>query len=232
MARHILLSGTAVLVGAVALLGALLGPGGASGGASGPALTDAGLRAELDRLQERQWILGQQLEMLEDRPSAQASVAPSLAGYATEDQLLALREEVRRSLGLPLPQGGPGWLDPASGGFEDLVAETLADLRKGEAARGFRAKQEGQLQRLDDTMPKIERWLGLTPAQTGEMRAALQMQLQRDAQVVAAWEAGGSGESLGLVKRQNLEAHYQELAAILDPGQLEIYWARARGGGK
>ena len=230
LASPALFSGAAVLLSGVALVGAILGLGG-EGGDPVPAQASAGLHAELDQLEQQGWILSERLSALEGR-SAPPGPPAALSGYATEEELAALREELRMALGLRAPLAGRERLDPGSAVFEEQVAEALSALRKQERARGYRAKQEGRLQWIAETMPKIEQWLALTPAQSGEMRAALEMQLQRDAQVLAAWEAGDGGESLGQVKQQNLQTHYQELSVILTPEQLQTYWSRVNGGGK
>ncbi len=226
-----LLSGAAVLLAGAALLGLILrsDPG---AGLPPPGASQEALRAELDQLQEQQWLLRQRLATRADRSEPPAPPPPALTGFVTEEQLEALREEIRLALGFPSSTEGGRGLDPDPESFEAQVAEALASLRKQESVRGFRAKQQGQAARIAAAMPKIEQWLELSPAQTSEMQAVLELQLQRDAQVLAAWEAGEAGETLGQVKRQNLETHRLELAAILSPTQLETWWTRVHGQGK
>lgn len=194
---------------------------------SGASAAEAELLARLDELTAENRALRDRFEMLELRAAPEPRT-PVTDGFATREELEALREELRDALaGGGLPAGAiPG----ESGEFKEQVAGALSAIRKDEAVGKARARQEDRLASLEDTMPKIEQWLELSPHQSEEMRSALLAQYDRETDLIRRWEAGEDPEILGEQKRSDREALRGDLAVFLSPEQLETFLNR--GGGK
>ncbi len=220
----------ALLLGGVALLAALSGRGAPGPERDPPALAraapNAELRARLDALASENRDLRERLALLEARPAPDAR-APATAGLATVEELEALRAELRAAVAARArPDEGAGDAAPV---FKERVAETLSEIRHEEAVAKVRSQQERRLERLDETMPKVEEWLGLSPYQSDRMRSALLVQYEREAELVRRWEAGEDPELLGERKVADREQHLAEVAAFLSAQQYETYAARVGG---
>ncbi len=192
---------------------------------------DRSLALRVDELVAENKALHDRLLALELRPLAAAgSRAPAIEDFVPREEFEAFRDEVHGALKDQSELATRLAKDPE--GLKQQVASALTDVRRDEAVSKVRAKREGELERLDETMPKLEQWLGLTPDQSSEMRSALLAQYDRDAELIRRWEAGEDAEVLGELKRTNAESHSSDLSAILTPDQLETYSARRRRGGK
>ena len=182
----------------------------------------------IEALTQRIRDLNERLSALELVPVAPpSSRSPGASTFVSREEFDSLRREVLKALSGRGTAASKG--DSASDEFRDQVAATLSEIRKAEAVRNVRAKQESQIERLNERMPKIEGWLELTPDQSTRMRSALLAQYDRDAELTRRWEEGESDEVLGEIKRTNRETHLTELGQILTPAQLETYSLR---GGK
>lgn len=232
MKGSIPLSFGALLLGAAALAVSLdrsrpaSTPGETGTVAPGPADASS---PRLDALVEENQRLRERLVALEMRASAgESRRAPLEADRVTREEFEALRDELRAAL-----EGAPAAaLAGAPEAFEERVASTLIELRRQEAVEKVRGWQEERIEQLDETLPKIESWLELTPAQSDRMRSALLTQYDREAELTRRWEAGEDPEVLGEVKRQDREAHFEDLSRFLGQDQLERYSERALRGGK
>ncbi|TDJ76782.1 MAG: hypothetical protein E2O39_02725 [Planctomycetota bacterium] len=195
------------------------------------AASDADILAQLKNLAEENRDLRDRLAILELIPASSPSQrVPVTAGFVPKEEFEAFRDEVRLAL------ASSGALDDdaltALPGFKKKVADTLSEIRHEEAVGKVRTRIEARLAKLDETMPRIDEWLELTPQQSSSMRTALLAQYDREAELVRRWEAGEDTEILGELKRSDREAHRNELAGFLTPAQLETYTSRGGGGGK
>lgn len=148
----------------------------------------------------------------------------------TQEEFDAFRDEVREALA-----GGKALaaeLTTGPEGFRDQVAESLTEILRDEAADKVRTWQEERLERLDETMPKVETWLELTPSQSDQMRSALLAQYDREAELTRRWEAGEDPVVLGELKLSDREAHLAQLELFLAPAQFESYSVSGDSGGK
>ncbi len=235
MKNPLLLSLVALVVGAAALVSTLLTSPSSNLRQETEALpapdVEESLRLRIEELTAENRALSDRLSALELHPgSAPSSRAPAASAFVSQGEFDAFREEVRLALAGRSEIVEKIAADPE--GFKDHVASTLSEIRKDEAVSKVRAKQETQLERLDETMPKIEQWLQLTPHQSNQMRSALLARYDREAELIRRWEAGEDPEALGELKRSDREAHHTDLSAFLTPAQLETYASRGGGGGK
>jgi len=190
------------------------------------------LLARVEALSEENSELRERLTKLELRPAAQKR-EPAMQGFATVEEvdvlrseLAALREE------LASPDMLPARPIEASPAFKDQVASTLTQLRKQERVDKVRSQLDRRLEHLEETMPKINEWLGLSAHQSNEMRSALLARYDRESELVRRWEAGEDPELLGEVKVADREAHRNDVRAFLTPDQLATYESRQSSGGK
>ena len=162
---------------------------------------------------------------LDQVPSGSARAAVG-SGLVSQEEFEAFREEVR--LALEKKGSASAQLAKNPEVLKGQVASALHDIRKAESVGKVRAFAEGRLERLDESMPKMEDWLGLTSDQSAKMRTALLAQYDREAELIRRWEAGEDDQVLGELKRSDRERHMTELSGFLSPGQLETY---SSGGG-
>jgi hypothetical protein len=205
-------------------------------------VSDAALPARLQDLLARMEELGEEnrdlrdrLARLEVRPDSKPP-APDAEGLASQEELEALRDQLvelqMNSDALMTATGIPGEPETLRERFKASVADTLAEIRKEEAIRKVRAGHEERLAALDETMPRIEEWLDLTPYQSGEMRSALLAQHDRDTQLIEMWEQGVDETLLGEQKARNRDRFHNDLALFLSAEQLETAWPRLSAGAK
>lgn len=167
---------------------------------SGPE-PDAQLAERVERLSAENRALRERLTELEMRSVPERREPAS--GLATKDELAALREELAELRAeLAAAPGSTLTARPveASNEFKQEVARTLGEIRKQERVDRVRSQMDRRLEELDQTMPKINEWLGLTSYQSNEMRSALLKRYEREADLIRRWEAGEDPEVLGLVK--------------------------------
>jgi hypothetical protein len=189
------------------------------------------LLLRVEDLWDENRALRDRLSALELRPlPASSSRVPVVTGFATLEEFEAFRDEVRELL--DERKAIPAELANEPDGFKDHVASTLAEIRQEESVEKARAWQEEGLERLEESMPKFDTWLELTPYQSEQMRSALLVQYDRNAELTRRWEAGEDTQVLGEVKRTDREAHLTELSVFLTPEQLEVYSAPGSGSGK
>ncbi len=194
---------------------------------AGELAAEGELRERLEELAAENRALRDRLAMLELRAAPEART-PVTEGFATREELEALREELFDALAGGSPLGSA--IPDGSSELEERVAGALTAIRKQEAVDKARARQEDRSASLEDTMPKIEQWLELSPHQSNEMRSALLAQYDRETDLIRRWEAGEDPELLGEQKRSDREAFQSELALFLSADQLETFLNR--GGGK
>lgn len=238
MKNQVLLPVAAIVLSAVALLSSLQGAGNI--GAIEPAVDGLAVEpaggvngvdsARVQILMDQNARLLERIVALESRPAGGAESRIVAGGsFVAQEDFDAFREEMLGALeGL-----GAGRLTAARGGdLENEVVGALSQIRKDERAAAARAMEEKRLRRLDDRMAKMDDWLGLTPQQSGEMRSALQTQMDRNAELTRRWKAGEDSDALGELKAGDQEAHRAELSAILTPDQLDRFFERGEGNGK
>lgn len=184
---------------------------------------DDSLQLKVDELAQENRLLRERLSLLESRPTTESAPRQG-ADAVTRAEFDALRDEVRGLLDRPAPLASSA--DTEDDAFKEQVATTLSQIRKDEAVAKVRANHEKRVERIDETMPKIDRWLELTPQQSSEMRSALLAQYERDAELARRWEEGEDDEVLGEIKRTDREAHIADVSAFLTPAQLETYSSR------
>lgn len=236
MKNQLLLPLLALAIGASALALTLIdrnAPAPRDGASSGAVAYDAegAFAARVEELIVENQALRKRLSALELQPVASSgSRTPVDAGYVAQEEFDAFRDEMLEALAGSKAMAAK--LASGPDGFKDQVASTLSEIRKDEAFGKVRAWQEKRLDRLDQTMPKIETWLELTTNQSGKMRSALLAQYDREAELTRRWKAGEDAEVIGEVKRSDREAHITDLSGFLTPAQLERYSAQRRGSGK
>lgn len=236
MKNHLFVSLVALALGAGALALNLIdrssrAPQGAA--ASGALASDSNesFYARVEELIEENQALRGRLAALEMQPVPSAgSRAPVGTGYVPQEEFDAFRDEVREALAGS--DAVVAKLGSGPEGFKDQVASSLSQIRKEETAGKLRDWQEMRLERMDQSMPKIETWLELTSNQSVSMRSALLAQYDREAELTRRWEAGEGTEALGEAKRSDREAHLVDLSGFLSPFQLERYSASGRDDGK
>lgn len=234
MKNPILLSLAAIALAAAALASSLLDRAPSALQESRPPVGSAressdSLAGRVEELTKENRVLRDRIEALERRP-LDAPREPVPLAFVAQEEFDAFRDEVRELL-----YGGPAIASEIGAGsesFKEQVASTLSEIRKEEAVGKAREWQEGRVERLDETMPKIESWLELSPYQSDQMRSALIAQFDREADLTRRWEAGEDPAVLGEVKRSDREAHLAELSGFLTAEQLESYSAGGGGAGK
>lgn len=183
------------------------------------------LRLRLKRLEEENGRLSDRLATLERLPVAPAR-QPVTEESLPREEFEAFREEIAAALASRGPFGSETPQETLL--CKEQIADTLAEIRLEETQQAIQKKIDGRLEGLDETMPKLERWLQLTPQQSEQLRSVLLARYEREAELVRRWKEGEDPDVLGELKTSDLELHRAELARILSPHQLETY----RGGGK
>lgn len=234
MKNPLLLSVAALALAAAALITGWMDFGGAATPAIGSGALPGGLGdvdQRIEALAAENQALRKRLSELELVPARGPSQRATVAGdYVEREEFAAFQEEMRAALAGSGPlaaKGDAGW-----GDWQDKVASTLNEIRHQEAVDKARSQQEKRLDRLDETMPKVEQWLELTGDQSRLVRSAFLAQYEREAELTRRWEAGEDNEVLGQIKQADRETHFAELAGILTPAQLETYTSRVSRSGK
>lgn len=219
----LLLLPLAVVAGGVAGAGVALLLGSRSAGPEGSLVAPAGtanaeLAARVEALVAENRALRERLEVLELRPAVEAR-APvvSLDGLVPQEEFDAFKDSVEQAL------AGLGGASPPAGGLKEQVAEALGTIRKEERVQSVKASQERRVAGLDETMPKLEERLGLSPYQSGRLRSALLAQYEREAELIRLWEQSVDDELLGQRKTDDLRTFSDELAGFLSEEQLDAF---------
>ena len=233
MQAPLILSTLALIAGVSGLAVAVLDPGepppskDASLGRN-----DAELRQRLDDLEIENRSLWIRIEELEGvagmaTPQQAESRVPAGLDYVTREELDGLRREWLASL-----NGGAGVpYEPQTPEWKDSVASTLNQIRQEEGQARAEAWRQRRLTQLDGAMPKLTMALGLTAPQSRDLRAELEANMDRNADLARRYKQGEDPVVLGDEKRTNRETHQAALGTILNATQLEQYPAALRESG-
>lgn len=177
----------------------------------------AALRDEITALEIESNELRQRLSELEDRAdfSARSAVAPT--------------DELATQVAAKLSADGA---TPAPSALKTEVAQALEQLRADERAEAARAREQRELQRMEERLTDLRERLGLSPTQENDLRALLLAERAAEAEYDLQRDAGTSRDSLRAVREQQRKDHVAKLTAILSPEQYESYRQRdnRRGG--
>ena len=200
-----------------------------SAGDRSPAVAgpDADLLRRIAELAEETRVLRERLAELELRP-----VTTQRAPLGDGGMGAAVTREEFEALGRPVDVGRSLGTDPSPAeldAFREHVAGVILDLRRDEAV-GLKKKHEDRVASLDDRLPGMAEWLGLTPYQTEKMRSVLLAQYGREGDILRRWEEGEDADVLGAMKRDDRAVHEDELAEVLTPEQFRTYTSREWGG--
>lgn len=186
-----------------------------AGPGAGASLTAAGnTEAELVSLRAENQELRVRIEALESRPAGEsrAAVQPSV------EELAAAVAEVQSSAGAPTT--------PRDDAMYTQVEAALEAIRETERAEAAKEREQRELDRMEERLTQMAERLGLTPAQTNDMRGLLLQQEQIEDDLRAQREAGMERDAYRVARDQAREAERAELARILTPEQLQQYDAR------
>jgi hypothetical protein len=176
----------------------------------------AALRDELAALEIESHELRQRLAELEDRAdlSSRSTVPP-----ATD----ALTSQVASQLSSD---------GSAPAALKTEVALALEQLRADERAEAARAREQRELQRIEERLTDLRTRLNLSPAQENDLRALLLAERAAEAEYDRQRDSGASRDSLREVREQQRKDHVAKLTTILSPEQYESYRQRdnRRGG--
>lgn len=230
MKASLVLSVVALGLSVVALGGMLAGGRGPDGrGAPGGGEVVLGGSAVWAELEAKLAALEGRLARLEVRPAESvAARVVAEGGVVSREEFEALRAELEEALAVKEGLHATPLADPEA--FEEQVADSLARIRKEEAVKSVREKQDQRADRLDQDVAKVEDWLGLSAPQSDSLRTALLTQYEREAEIRRLWEEGTPDEVLGEQKQADREAFYADLGGFLDPDQLETFWGTVAGG--
>ncbi len=111
--------------------------------------------------------------------------------------------------------------------FRAYVQANLLEIRATETARKQRDVKQ-RIDRIDDKLREIQRWLELDSDQRERMRALLLAQLELESYYWRQWEQGIEEDRLDELRRSDFEVHSQELAEFLSEAQHRKYLSRER----
>lgn len=185
------------------------------------------LAARVESLAAENAVLRDRIAMLETAPVA-AERTVDTSTLVPRDEFDAFRDEVMKALEGETMLAASASKKPDA--FKEQVAQALQEVRHKETAEKWQSGVQKRVDAIDETMPKIERWLELTPDQSSSMRTALLAQYERQQEYIRQWEAGADDEIIGELKTADNEALRTELSGFLSPEQLERYTRRGRGG--
>jgi len=178
-------------------------------------------------------------------PAAPATYLEESPGRIAGDVVLAPSQSRREVASAAVPQAEPDLSEPVRAGsherpqaatpaelaeFNAYVDATLAELRTEQVADSLR-DIEKRTARMDYTIRTLENRLGLTPVQSGKLRRALLLRLDREAEYVWQSEQGADEAILGELKASDFEAHKRELSQFLTLKQLQVYSSQVAAGG-
>ena len=167
----------AVLLGVVsaAVTTALLLDSSASEEAQAGAVLEAAqvaeMRAQVRALQAANQELRERLATVELRPVA--DTRDPVEGFATQEELEALREEVREWMARSQTVATKTSELAATPEFEEQVADALQSVRKQEAISYYRKSQERKAAELDKRVTRLTDWLELDGYQSDERRLSM-----------------------------------------------------------
>lgn len=214
--------------GATAALVLTLGSPSSPAPAEGSAATSAAVASpsgDVEALQEQITALEiesrelrQRLAELEDRADLSARTS---AG--------APPEELAAQVAAKLSADGA---TPAPSALKTEVAQALEQLRADERAEAARAREQRELQRIEERLTDLRTRLNLSPAQENDLRALFLAERTAEAEYDRQREAGTSRDALRDVREQQRKDFTAKLTTILSPEQYESYRQRdnRRGG--
>jgi uncharacterized membrane protein YgcG len=170
--------------------------------------------AELVSLRAENQELRVRIEALESRPAGEsrAAVQPSV------EELAAAVAEVQSNAGATAT--------PRDDAMYTQVEAALESIRETERAEAAKAREQREVERMEERLTQMAERLGLTPAQTNDMRGLLLQQEQIEDDLRAQREAGMERDAYRVARDQAREAERAELTRILTPEQLQQYDAR------
>ena len=191
-----------------------------------PSVDLQALQEAVSRLQKENEELRMELEML-----GAASRREPVAGFVPLAEFEAFRDEVLAAL----PKNGAVEEVVESStpdAFEEKVASALIEIRQKEQFDAVRDYHEKRNARLEEDVENLANWLEMNADQVSEMRRALLVQYDREAEQARLWEAGENPEVLGELKRTDGEAFDRDLRTFLSDGQVETFWDGILGRGE
>jgi len=191
-----------------------------------PSVDLQALQEAVSRLQKENEELRMELEML-----SAASRREPVAGFVPLAEFEAFRDEVLAAL----PKNGAVEEVVESStpdAFEEKVASALIEIRQKEQFDAVRDYHEKRNARLEEDVENLANWLEMNADQVSEMRRALLVQYDREAEQARLWEAGEDPEVLGELKRTDGEAFDRDLRTFLSDGQVETFWDGILGRGE
>ena len=191
-----------------------------------PSVDLQALQEAVSRLQKENEELRMELEML-----GAASRCEPVAGFVPLAEFEAFRDEVLAAL----PKNGAVEEVVESStpdAFEEKVASALIEIRQKEQFDAVRDYHEKRNARLEEDVENLANWLEMNADQVSEMRRALLVQYDREAEQARLWEAGENPEVLGELKRTDGEAFDRDLRTFLSDGQVETFWDGILGRGE
>ncbi|MBM3990428.1 MAG: hypothetical protein FJ298_05390 [Planctomycetes bacterium] len=177
----------------------------------------AALRSENDALRSR-------IEALEGRPLGDSRAAVTSV------------EEVAAAAAAKLQVEGK--IPPASGEVFTQVEQALETIRAAEREEATRAREQRELDHMEERLGQLAERLDLTSAQVNDLRAHRIAQQKIEDDLRAQRETGMERDAYRVAREQARSVEREELARILTPQQLEQYNARndrvdrARDGGR
>jgi len=172
----------------------------------------SGLETEVAALRSENQELRARVEALEGRPVGEARAAVTSV------------EEVAAAAAAKLQVEGK--VPPAPGEVFTQVEQALEALRTAEREEATRAREQRELDRMEERLTQLAERLGLTPAQVNDLRAHRIAQEKIEDDLRAQREAGMERDAYRIAREQARSVEREELARILTPEQLEQYNAR------
>jgi len=205
---------SALIVASVARPGSESSSGPAVVAPSGEAPAVAsGLETEVAALRNENRELRARVEALEGRPVGEARAA------VTSIEEVAAAAAAKLQVEGKLPQ-------QAAGEVFTQVEQALEAIRTAEREEATRAREQRELDRMEERLTQLAERLGLTPAQVNDLRAHRIAQEKIEDDLRAQREAGMERDAYRVAREQARSVEREELARILTAEQLEQYNAR------
>ncbi len=206
---------SAVVVGIMARPAAETGNSSAAAMASGEVQAVAsGLETEVAALRSENQELRARVEALESRPVGEARAAVTSV------------EEVAAAAAAKLQVEGARAGASGTGEVYTQVEQALEAIRTAERDEAARAREQRELDRMEERLTQMAERLGLSPAQVNDLRAHMIAQEKIEDDLREQREAGMERDAYRVAREQARDAEREELARILSPEQLEQYNAR------
>ncbi len=206
---------SAVVVGIMARPAAETGNSSAAAMASGEVQAVAsGLETEVAALRSENQELRARVEALESRPVGEARAAVTSV------------EEVAAAAAAKLQVEGARAGASGTGEVYTQVEQALEAIRTAERDEAARAREQRELDRMEERLTQMAERLGLSPGQVNDLRAHMIAQEKIEDDLREQREAGMERDAYRVAREQARDAEREELARILSPEQLEQYNAR------